>query len=206
MNDPIFEERDMWVLAADHRNSMTYWWPLIKDLPIPMPKTTIIPLDQKAYFKALFDESDNTPPPRDDWEKFFTAIEKYGYPVFMRTSHTSQKHHWKETCFVKRKAFLKQNFWRLLEEDYLSIDQIADAIVFREFIPMESYFTAWWGELPVNKEVRCHIENGELRCFHPYWPKNAIEQGMKFNEKEKHWKKKMEHTVSHDQGRHRGFE
>lgn len=193
MKEHVYEELEMWKMSGDSRNSMSYWWPKIKDLPIPKPETTIIPLDRSAYYKALFDDNHEAGPPKGDFEKFYAAMEKYGYPVFMRTSHMSAKQQWDSTCFVKDKNSFARNFWTILEDNYLAIDQIPGAIVFRKFIPMESYFTGWYHNFPINKEVRCHIEDGKMRCFHPYWPKEAMAQAKP---KDKHWEKKW-NALSH---------
>lgn len=185
----IYEERIMWILASDPRNSMSFWWPRIKHMTIPQPKTIRFPLNRKAYFKTLFDDSGKTPPPKGDKEDFLKACQKLGFPVFMRTAETSAKHSWNKTCFVKSEEQLNNNFWSLLEDNYLAVDHIPDAVFFREFIPMESYFTGWYNDFPVNKEVRTFIKNGEMQCWHPYWPPGAMEQAKPSDPK---WKEKYE--------------
>ncbi len=32
--------------------------------------------------------------------------------------------------------------------------------------------------MPLVPEVRCFIENGEVVCWHPYWPEGAIREGF----------------------------
>ncbi len=39
---------------------------------------------------------------------------------------------------------------------------------------MDSKYTAFWGEMPVNPERRYFIEDGRVLCHHPYWIKEAI--------------------------------
>jgi len=184
-----FEELEMWGLSADKRNSMAFWWPKIKDLDIPQPKTVMVEVDPKIYFKIMCDE--NTIPDTD-FIKFEEAIQSLGgYPIFCRGSQMSGKHHWKEACYIESKMQLHHNIFQILEAHFLT-DKIPDAMFFRQYIPMESYFTAWWGELPVNKEVRCFIKDGVLACQHPYWPISALEQIEKHFIKDKDWRQKYQ--------------
>jgi len=176
------------MLAGDPRNSMSFWYPRIKRLDIPQPETKRFELNRSIYWKVLFNE-DGTMPPEGDMEKFETAAAKLGFPVFMRTSETSAKHQWNETCYVKTMKDLKRNFWRLLEDNYLAVDHIPDAIFFRKFIPMESYFTGWYHEFPVNKEMRTFIKDGKCQCYHPYWPPGAMKQAKP---KDPDWEEKYE--------------
>lgn len=184
----IYEEMDMWQFAGDPRNSMSFWWPRIRRLEIPQPETKKLELDRRAYFKSLFDDDHNTPPPVGDFDKMAEIAKSLGYPVFMRTSETSGKHQWNETCYVESPTKLKQNFWTLLEDNYLKIDHIPDAVFFRKFIPMESYFTGWYHEFPVNKEMRTFIRDGKVECYHPYWPIGAMKQAKP---KDPDWEEKF---------------
>lgn len=172
-------------VLRDKRNSLSYWYPKIQGL-VRTPETIIMPFDFMAYWKLL----DGAPIPKEDVERFHAAANKLGYPVFMRTSQSSDKHSWKDTCFVKDKKSLKRNLFNLIEHDAM-VDLFPDAIVFRKYIPMESYFTAWWGDFPVNKEFRCFIRDGKIECIHPYWPKAAIEQGSRWI-KDKDWESKFQ--------------
>lgn len=180
MTERIYEEMEMWKFSGDERNSMSYWWPKIRDLAVNQPHTIRIDINRKAAYSALMDHEYN------DWAKetlkrleqlLQLKADMFGYPVFMRTSEVSGKHHWEDTCFVANRDIIIKNFWTLLEENYLAIDRIPDAIFLRQFIPMESYFTAWYHNFPVNKEVRTFIRDGRIECQHPYWPKGAMEQG-----------------------------
>lgn len=50
------------------------------------------------------------------------------------------------------------------------------ALVVREFIPMDSRFTAFYGDMPVNPERRYFIKGGKMICHHPYWIEEAVEE------------------------------
>ena len=49
------------------------------------------------------------------------------------------------------------------------------ALVFREFIEMDSGYTAFNG-MPVNPERRYFIKDGKVQCRHVYWVEEAIQR------------------------------
>jgi hypothetical protein len=53
------------------------------------------------------------------------------------------------------------------------------AFAVREYIPMASRFTAFYGDMPVNPERRYFFEYGQILCHHSYWIEEAIEQSKK---------------------------
>jgi hypothetical protein len=61
-----------------------------------------------------------------------------------------------------------------------------NALVFREFLRLESSFMAFDG-FPVNKERRYYIRNEDVQCHHPYWPEASI-----LRPTAKDWKKRLE--------------
>jgi hypothetical protein len=58
-----------------------------------------------------------------------------------------------------------------------------EAIVVREYIPMDSKYTAFHG-MPVSPERRYFIDNGKVVCHHAYWIKEAIIEPSATNWKE----------------------
>jgi hypothetical protein len=102
-----------------------------------------------------------------------TACAIIGLPAFMRTAYTSGKHNWTDTCYITDIDYLRQHICRLIEDSALKEIPI-DAFVFREFIEMDSKFTAFSGAMPVNPERRYFFHNGEIQCKHAYWIPEAI--------------------------------
>jgi hypothetical protein len=161
---------------------MIYWYSLIKDLDIPMPKTLMLSAPHEL-FCSLFD-GDSSGKESVKAFDFVSNLEQlataFGYPLFMRTSHTSAKHSWKETCYVKSETELRQNFFRLVE---ISLNMgimglPVDGIVLREYIEMNSLFTAFGGDMPVSPERRYFIRDGRIQCRHAYWVKGAIQEDV----------------------------
>ena len=54
---------------------------------------------------------------------------------------------------------------------------------------MDSKFTAFYGEMPVNPERRYFIKDGKIQCHHPYWIEEAIEKGTDSKKLPNNWKK-----------------
>jgi len=152
--------------------SMLFWYPKIKSLPIPQPKTEILEIgDEMTSSEFLINNKLNDY--KDEIEKI---ADKLNYPLFVRTDQASAKHGWEKTCFVKTKENLMANIERTIEfgflADILGLD--ATALVFREYIEMDSKYTAFYGKMPVCPERRYFIKDGKIICHHEYWITDAI--------------------------------
>ena len=153
------------------KNSMFYWYPKIKDLTIPQPETEMYRFDKKE-FMSIQDEKF----PKTLFENTLKTARKIGFPLFMRTDQSSCKHGWKNTCFVTNEKELEHHITELLVNSMMQgwMSYVDKGLVFRKYIPMESYFTAFYGDFPVNKERRYFVKNGKLQCKHPYWYPPAV--------------------------------
>jgi len=167
-----------------NKNSMFFWWPKVKDLPIPSPETYMVPY-KKINTKILDGQTDK------DFDSVISQLENYadklGYPVFLRTDEFSGKHSWKDTCFVESKRDLKKHVLRLVEETLMMMfGPGIQGFAIREFLELDSRFTSHYGEMPVACERRYFADNGSIRCWHPYWPPSAIE-----NPSIENWRKEL---------------
>ena len=155
------------------KSSMIFFLDKLKGLDIPMPRTTIVPVDRFKLFKTL----DKGKLPKPLLNKIKKIIkEEYGYPVFIRTDQASGKHFWNMSCYVEKEEELESHIIEVLQ-----FNELADitglnykAILIREYIPMDSKFTAFIGKMPVNPERRYFIKDGKVICRHPYWIADAI--------------------------------
>jgi len=158
-------------------DSMLIWYPKIKDLPIPQPKTIIVMLNEMELESLYHEEM-----PKSVVEKVEAVCTTltFGWknPCFLRTDLASAKHSWKDSCFVDSPKDLWKHIYEVtsfnLIAGVLGLD--FKALIIREYIPMDSRFTAFWGDMPVNPERRYFIKNGKVVCHHPYWIEEAIEQ------------------------------
>jgi hypothetical protein len=172
--------------SAMDKTSLLYWWPKIKDLEIPVPRTEIqkLPDGYRCEFWKVLDGKAKWPPV---WfSDTIELVSQIGYPLFMRTDLYSAKHSWGDICFVEESDKLLSHIWRLLEASEM-VSLGYEALVLREYILLESAFTAFAGDLPIAKERRYFVRDGDVICHHPYWPADAIEQSY-FLPEESDWK------------------
>lgn len=145
-----------------NKNSMCYWYHLIAELGIPTPIT----------YAFMFSN-----PKFDSLVKDFAEIIRY--PLFMKTDLAAAKHDWEKSCFVRNADELNDHMDVLFETDAIweRVGATSRAIVLREFIEMDSSFTAFAGNMPINVERRYFISQGKVICHHPYWPPETFESG-----------------------------
>jgi hypothetical protein len=139
-----------------NKNSMRYWLNEISTLGLPVPATIIVGLDDEIGFDR--------------------AVDSMGFPFFLRTDLCSGKHDWKGSCFVTDRHNLQQHKDKVLESNVrwqmLGIEP--SAFIIREFLQLETLFTAFSGNMPINKERRYFVRDGNVVCSHPYWPASAF--------------------------------
>lgn len=157
------------------KNSLLYWYPKIKKLPIPMPKTVIVKIPFENFLNFLDDPSAL----KDYQKEIILAAKKVGFPLFLRTDLASGKHDWLETCYVEKPEKLMRNIYGVVEANFTAdpvrhpLGLPCQALVFREFVELDCKFKAFNG-LPIARERRYFIKDGKVMCHHPYWPEDAI--------------------------------
>lgn len=165
------------------RTALSFWFPQLAAAGLPVPRTKIVPMPLPAQedMWAAFDGADGK---NGALPAFFAEIDRtaleFGYPVFLRTDHTSNKHFWKDTCFLTSAAAIPQHVFNLAE-----FSEIADMLgmpwtnwVVREMLPtIPVSVCPDYGDMPVCREFRFFVDDGVIRCRHPYWPREALEQG-----------------------------
>jgi len=160
-------------LSDLNKSSLLYWWPRINWLPISQPKTIIVPVDVHAL-SEFWDQGIEDP-----LKPFIPQLEaagsEIGYPLFLRTDILSAKHDYENTCYVASEEVLLHHVYALAEMNFMILGPGPSALVFREYIPLASRFTAFSGNLPIAPERRYFVRDGTGQCSHPYWPLSAIE-------------------------------
>ena len=155
------------------KNSFLIYWLKIKDLSIPQPKTEVVMLTEKE-FEISFDAC-----PKSLTAKVHACIDKhFKLPVFLRTDLSSAKHGWIKTCYYDGAIELWEHLYEIMTfnhcADFMGLP--FRAIIVREYIPMASGFTAFYGDMPVNPERRYFIKDGQVLCHHHYWIEEAIKK------------------------------
>lgn len=173
------------VIELEERNSMLYWYPKIKGLKIPQPKTEIIIANESE--KKGYWEADSCRVDRFIEEIKKIIPDKFNLPVFIRTDIFSNKWFWEKSCFVDDLDKLEKNLFEIISEsrcaDLMGLP--FNAIAVREYIPMKNIFTSFYGNMPVNPEIRFFIKDGDIICWNWYWIEEAIERSR---EKPDNWK------------------
>jgi len=161
-------------LIGNPRNSLLYWYPKIRNLGIPTPRTKTVKLS-KEEIKLCRGEM--LPPGLVD--KVKNLLRKFEYPVFIRTDLSSGKHSWKKSCFVRSEKDIRGNLHEVIILNLLSglFGLPFRAIAVREYIPLDSKFVGFLGDMPVARERRYFIRDGKVQCRHPYWVEDAVAQG-----------------------------
>ena len=149
---------------------MLHWFPYIKNLNIPQPKTEIVEIPHKKFVKLIDGDSTLS----EYAEQFSDVMDSLGpFPIFLRTDNSSQKHSFKKTCRLPDKESLLGHILELVDCNMAS-DLIDNALVFRKWLDLDAGFSAFDG-LPINVEARIFINRGKVQCIHPYWPEDAIQ-------------------------------
>jgi hypothetical protein len=160
------------VIKDVDKNSMNFWYPLIKDLPIPQPRTVFYHIPKEDLYNCYRKGAIALNMPRVLLEAY-----KVGFPLFLRTDQASNKHFWNKAAFVRYDLDLFPCVDSTIEFNVCAgvIGLGFTSLVFREYIPMDSGYTAFYGEMPVNPERRYLIKDGKVVAHFPYWIKDAIE-------------------------------
>ncbi len=171
----------------DARCCLSYWFPRLEQSGVPVPKTSFI--ETQVDLVHLMD---GVKP--DGYEGFIMQLRSMadlmGYPCFFRTGMGSDKHGWKDSCFLKHHQNISKRVGHLVEWS-LCVDLQGlpiDVWVMREFLPIEPKFHAFRGDMPVNQERRYFYADGKVVAHFPYWHESAFTH----QKKPDGWRKMLE--------------
>lgn len=165
--------------GMDHgKNSITYWLPVLNKNKIRSPRTIIVHgnVDYPPYLmnQKYFDD----PEFKSLIDRVAHAAHLIGYPCFLRSGQTSDKHNWSETCFLKKQEDIPQQLVNIAEHSVMADPSgnfpPCDFWAVREMIPTTPIFHAFEG-MPIVSERRFFVKEGKIICHHPYWPEEAFE-------------------------------
>lgn len=162
--------KNLLLFLEDRRRScLSRWYPLVKDI-VPTPKTEIMQTD--VELEQLWDCK--TPEGFDAFiKKLRAVVNRIGLPAFLRTGCGSNKHDWKNSCYVTDASKLEQHVANIVEFCGMA-DLPTEVWVVREMLPTVPAFSAFYGQMPITKERRYFVNDGKVVCHHPYWPKESI--------------------------------
>jgi len=158
------------------RNRLSYWFPYIADaLPADRYPRTAIIIHPAGY--DVLDMLDGVDVPGtaeflDDLRVAAASIG--GYPVFWRSDLSAAKHDWEDTCFVES----PDDFRRIgiFIDNLGATDSLGgiDVWAVRELLPVLNPIVTTYRGLPIGRERRYHVRDGEIIEHFPYWPVRAI--------------------------------
>lgn len=175
------------------KNSLSYWFPRIKDLGIPTPKTKVVSLNEGEIREYYEGDGDCFDTRRVEEEISSIITSDFSLPVFLRTDEYSGKHSWDKSCYLSslNERDLRRHLFEIISGSKMAGgfgDLEISALVIREFIPMDTRFFAFRGNMPVNPERRYFVRDGQVVCHHPYWIEEAVERGTQKGSLPTNWK------------------
>jgi hypothetical protein len=168
------------------KTCLSYWFPKLIEAAIPVPRTEIVPTELELM--RILDDPDQHPLPKGFSQEYTTflnrlkaAAEAVGFPCFLRTGETSNKHRWKHTCFIPDADQIHRSVPELIEFSAMAdmMGLATNVWAVREYLPVEPIAVLpRYGDMPLVPEARCFIEGGKVLCAHSYWPCDAIRDGL----------------------------
>lgn len=158
-------------------NCISAWFPRLERAGVPVPKTRIleVPEDMRDLWNLL----DGKPSRGAAWlqaQIMAVAPDLGGYPMFLRTGHTSAKHEWADTCCLCGDAEIVPHIFRIVEySEMVSFIGLPIGVwAVREMLPTAPAFYAFDGRMPIVREFRFFIRDGAIEHVQPYWPPSSI--------------------------------
>ena len=193
----VFEKEGIGTKMKVSESSLLYWFPKVKNLGFRVPRTIFLPIPDLDRHEYVDGDGACLEPHIGNILKCAKLI---GYPLFLRTDLASGKHNWNKSCYVEKEEDLISHVREVLEFNYMAdiLGLPCKALVFREYIPLESYFVAFWGEMPVAKERRVFVRDGKVICHHAYWVEAAIVDGTRrvWNKLPTDWKEILDKKIN----------
>lgn len=96
-------------------------------------------------------------------------------PVIVKDFVKSRKHEWYEACFIPSAAdrqAVERVVTRFLQ---LQGEDLNEGLVFREFVEFEQLATHTKSGMPLTKEYRLFVLDGQIVFSTPYWEEDAYE-------------------------------
>lgn len=163
------------------KTALSFWFPRLEAAGLPVPRTKIIKMPQEAQASiwAIFDGKEDGNP-KAFFDEIAAAGAEFGFPCFLRTDQTSGKHNWEETCFLPSADDIPQHVFKIAEFsemcDFMGLPWHTWAV--RELLPTVPFgICPRYGKMPICREFRFFVDDGAVRCGHPYWPLSSLEQG-----------------------------
>lgn len=111
-------------------------------------------------------------------EQIMALLKPFGErPVIVKDYVKSRKHEWNEACYIPSAAdreAVQRVVARFLQ---LQGEDLNEGLVFREFVEFEPLTTHSKSEMPLVKEFRLFVLDGQIISTTPYWEEGDYGQG-----------------------------
>ena len=170
------------MMAGPDRTALSYWFPKLVAADLPVPETAPIPMPARAQedIWRIFDGKEMTGAAQPFFDTVKSVADLIGYPCFLRTDHTSAKHDWERTCCLDGPDNIAEHVIGIVEYSEMAglIGLPYSRWVVREILPTRPIGVCpRFGNMPISREFRFFVEDAEIQCWHPYWPREALQQG-----------------------------
>jgi len=164
------------------KTCLSYWFPKIEAAGLPVPETKIVNMSGEAFEDVfnIFDGKAITGKSKPFFDDIRAAAEAIGYPCFLRTGQTSGKHGWDRTCFLQSPEQVLEHVFNIVEYSEMAgiIGLPCDIWAVRKFLSTSPLATCpMYGNMPICREFRIFVDGSIIRCWHPYWPLEALRRG-----------------------------
>ena len=129
---------------------------------LPESYETIKGLTPKTTFKELKFEF--------KIEDFQKEINVFGnQPIIIKDYVKSQKHYWNEACFIPNVSDSEKAHAVISKFIELQDSDLNEGLVFRKFVALEELTKHSESGMPLTKEFRVFVKNGEVMTIFKYW-------------------------------------
>lgn len=161
-------------LQQNREASFGYWYPILQKTGVKTPKTRYVEFPTDLAFEIIGEEEPYAVTGIDYLSLVKECADDIGYPCFIRGSHTSAKHYWKNTCYLEKPEDLRHHIKEIANFSAF-VDIPCEGFAVRELIPTTPLFTAFSGDMPITREFRFFAENGAVTWIQPYWVPSSIQ-------------------------------
>lgn len=171
-------------------NCITYWLPRLIGAGLPVPRTEYVRVPASADWSFAMEPGHAAP----EWwggfcRQLVDACKAIGGPggrAFLRSGTFSGKHEWSRTCDVRE--FTPDALGKHVKA-IVYFGELVNFIGFpwhlwavREFLEPADGDVAFEASefmgMPVRREYRAFVRDGQVLCVHPYWPADAFYEGL----------------------------
>src|ERR1051326_162451 len=177
------------------KDRLTYWFPkLWNGYQAYLPKTIVIPYNHFDFLEIMEEDyaarpevvSSNMTLLKQCWDACVELMPfSQDIGVFVRTDLACAKHDGPKGYLIQKKEDVYPVLSRLVEDNEIKFGNeitfgfdslIPGAFCFRQYLKLNSKFTAFGG-LPIANELRMFVHKDKgVQCIHNYWPKEAIKR------------------------------